>query len=131
MTAIVISDKQVVRDPMFQEIAVTAEKWVPILEVKENDLDNFLREKKTEGWSLIGVEQTANSKQSILSCSESQGQNLIEFHFPEKCVLLLGKEKEGIDAHYIYMLDTCVHIPQLGIIRYVSEMSTLLRKKFC
>jgi tRNA guanosine-2'-O-methyltransferase len=101
---------------LFQEIAVTAEKWVPIEEVpgisisvlftlSESQLSRYLQEKKAEGWTLLGVEQTANS------CS------LWEYSFPEKCVLLLGREKEGIDPDFIQLLDQCIEIPQLGIVR--------------
>ncbi len=65
----------------------------------------YLEEKKADGYSLLGIEQTSNSA------------NLINFTFPKKCVLVLGKEKEGIPTEYIQILDQCIEIPQLGIIR--------------
>lgn len=48
------------------------------IQVPEFELAQFLEEKKTEGWTLLGVEQTANSA------------SLVDFIFPKKCVLLLG-----------------------------------------
>lgn len=79
----------------------------------------------------MGVEQTANSK-----C-------LTEYSFPRRSVLLLGypphsdlvhmlliieflhllvcrNEREGIPAEFLPLLDECVEIPQLGIIRSLN-----------
>ena len=36
---------------------------------------------------------------------------LHQFTFPARCVLLLGKEKEGIPQEYYSLLDHCVEIP--------------------
>lgn len=47
-------------------------------QVKPTELTDFLQMKKAEGYCIVGVEQTANS------------QNLQDFHFPEKTLLLLG-----------------------------------------
>jgi tRNA guanosine-2'-O-methyltransferase len=36
---------------------------------------------------------------------------LNEYKFPKKCVMLLGKEKEGIPQEYLSILDECIEIP--------------------
>jgi hypothetical protein len=54
--------------------SVTAERWVPIVEVSEAGLPNFLEHKKKDGFFLIGLEQTANSF------------SIDEFTFPKKVV---------------------------------------------
>jgi len=41
--------------------SVTAEKWVPIIEVPVNSVKHFLEKKKRDGFSILGLEQTANS----------------------------------------------------------------------
>ena len=64
---------------------------------------SWLKQQKDDGYSIIGVEQTSSSK-----C-------LSALSFPEQTVLLLGKEKEGIPVKFLQMVDTCVEIPQLGI----------------
>jgi len=107
-TALVVSNKKVGNNPIFREISVTAEKWVPMLEVPVDELSAYLQEKKREGWTLVGVEQTANSI------------NLLNFQFPKRTVLLLGKEKEGIPVEFLQLIDLCVQIPQLGIIRSLN-----------
>ncbi|EFA85995.1 TAR RNA loop binding protein [Heterostelium album PN500] len=106
--SLVVSKKKVANDPMFQQISVSAERWLPMTEVEEHQLREYLLSKKQEGYTLLGVEQTSTSSQ------------LNEYKFPEKAVLLLGKEKEGIPTEYINLLDKCIEIPQLGIIRSLN-----------
>jgi tRNA guanosine-2'-O-methyltransferase len=101
---------------------------MPMKEVTEPDVAAFLNEKKSEGYLLCGLEQTTTSTP------------LQEFDFPRKCVLLLGKcmneiltaysppadfflvgkEKEGIPAHLLQMLDHTIEIPQFGITRSLN-----------
>ena len=57
---------------------MTAEKSLNILEVKPNNLKEYLLNKKLEGFKIVGAEQTSNS------------ENFNNFKFPHKCVLLLG-----------------------------------------
>ncbi|XP_072962129.1 uncharacterized protein [Typha angustifolia] len=103
-----ISDASILHDKQFQLISVTAEKWIPIIEVPVNSVKVFLEKKRHEGYSIIGLEQTANST------------SLDQYNFPHKTVLVLGKEKEGIPVDIIHVLDACVEIPQLGIIRSLN-----------
>ncbi|MEQ2169125.1 hypothetical protein GOODEAATRI_021666, partial [Goodea atripinnis] len=65
-------------DKHFQSLSVSSELWLPLLEVKPVELTDFLQLKKSEGYCIVGVEQTANS------------QNLQDFRFPERTLLLLG-----------------------------------------
>ncbi|KAJ4784544.1 tRNA/rRNA methyltransferase (SpoU) family protein [Rhynchospora pubera] len=108
VSGLAIADTSVLQDKQFQLISVTAEKWLPILEVPVNSVKSFLEKKRHESYSLIGLEQTANST------------SLDQFSFPNKSVLVLGREKEGIPVDIIHMLDACVEIPQLGIIRSLN-----------
>ncbi|KAI9277942.1 hypothetical protein BC943DRAFT_298425 [Umbelopsis sp. AD052] len=95
-------------DQNFLGISVSSEKWMPMKEVTEPDVAAFLTEKKAEGYLLCGLEQTTTSTP------------LQEFDFPRKCVLLLGKEKEGVPAHLLQMLDHTIEIPQFGITRSLN-----------
>ncbi|KAG9154332.1 hypothetical protein Leryth_000767 [Lithospermum erythrorhizon] len=103
-----IADKSILKDKQFQLISVTADKWVPIVEVPVGSLKVFLEQKKIEGFSILGLEQTANSI------------SLDQYVFPRKTVLVLGREKEGIPVEIIHMLDACVEIPQLGVVRSLN-----------
>lgn len=89
-------------------VSVTAERWVPLIEVKEAVLIPWLTKKQAEGYTLVGLEQTAES-----TCLPS-------YKFPSKTVLVLGREKEGVPPEIIAMLDATVEIPQLGVIRSLN-----------
>ncbi|KAI8530131.1 hypothetical protein RHMOL_Rhmol11G0031900 [Rhododendron molle] len=96
------------RTSRLQLLSVTAEKWVPIIEVPVSNLKVFLHKKKREGFSILGLEQTANSIP------------LDQYDFPKKTVLVLGREKEGIPVEIIHILDACIEIPQLGVVRSLN-----------
>ncbi|XVF10929.1 hypothetical protein REPUB_Repub07fG0225600 [Reevesia pubescens] len=103
-----VADAKIVHDKQFQLISVTAEKWVPIIEVPVNSVKRFLEKKKREGFSILGLEQTANSVP------------LDQYIYPKKTVLVLGREKEGIPVDIIHILDACIEIPQLGVVRSLN-----------
>ncbi|XP_040906647.1 probable methyltransferase TARBP1 isoform X2 [Toxotes jaculatrix] len=107
-SALVLDSLRHVSDKHFQSLSVSSELWLPLLEVKPVELTDFLQLKKSEGYCIVGVEQTANS------------QSLQDYQFPEKTLLLLGNEREGIPANLLQMLDVCVEIPQQGVIRSLN-----------
>uniref|UniRef100_A0A670Y1H1 tRNA (guanosine(18)-2'-O)-methyltransferase TARBP1 n=1 Tax=Pseudonaja textilis TaxID=8673 RepID=A0A670Y1H1_PSETE len=108
VSALTVSNLHYINDKQFQHLSVSAEQWLSVIEVKPFQLIEYLEQKKAEGYFIIGVEQTAKS------C------NLMEYCFPEKSLLLLGNEHEGIPANVIQHLDTCVEIPQQGVIRSLN-----------
>ncbi|XP_020300131.1 uncharacterized protein LOC109863885 isoform X2 [Pseudomyrmex gracilis] len=105
---LVIANASHVKDKEFQSLSVSAERWINILQIKPHELQEYLLKKKDAGWSLIGIEQTANSI------------NLLEAKFVKKTILVLGNEKDGIPANFIPLFDTCLEIPQVGIIRSLN-----------
>ncbi len=76
--------------------------------MKPAALPGWLAEQKAQGYSLLGLEQTAEAVQ------------LPDFSFPKKTVLLLGREREGIPPNLIALLDQALEIPQLGVIRSLN-----------
>ncbi|XP_054455903.1 probable methyltransferase TARBP1 [Anoplopoma fimbria] len=107
-STLVLDSLRHVSDKHFQSLSVSSELWLPLLEVKPVELADFLQVKKSEGYCIVGVEQTANS------------QSLQDFQFPEKTLLLLGNEREGIPANLLQMFDVCVEIPQQGVTRSLN-----------
>ncbi|XP_070154969.1 probable methyltransferase TARBP1 [Polyergus mexicanus] len=105
---LVIANLDCIKDKEFQCLSVSAEKWINMLQMKPQELQKYLFEKKNAGWSLIGVEQTANSI------------NLLQTKFEKKTILILGNEKDGIPANFIPLFDMCVEIPQVGVIRSLN-----------
>ncbi|KAH9607099.1 hypothetical protein KSS87_005028 [Heliosperma pusillum] len=137
-SGLTVADASVLQDKQFQLISVTAEKWVPIIEVPVDSVKNFLEKKKREGFSILGLEQTANSilldkysyPQKTVKClqlsvygfvSATVKRNVISYLIPLFLkVLVLGREKEGIPADIIHVLDACIEIPQLGVVRSLN-----------
>ncbi|XP_061546893.1 probable methyltransferase TARBP1 [Phycodurus eques] len=107
-SALALDNLRHITDKHFQSLSVSSELWLPLLEVKPLELTDFLQVKKSEGYCIIGVEQTAKS------------QSLQDYQFPEKTLLLLGNEREGIPANLLQLLDVCVEIPQQGVIRSLN-----------
>ncbi|KAL2636392.1 hypothetical protein R1flu_007871 [Riccia fluitans] len=107
-STLVVADAAVAEDRQFQLISVTAEQWIPLLEVPEVGISSYLKRKRREGYSILGLEQTANSV------------SVDKYLFPKKVVLVLGRESDGIPVDIIHSLDTCLEIPQLGVIRSLN-----------
>nr|CAB3502311.1 unnamed protein product [Digitaria exilis] len=106
---LVVADKSILEDKQFRLISVTAEKWLPIEEVPVDSVKAYLERKRAQGYLVMGLEQTAHSR--------PLGH---QFEFPRRTVLVLGREKEGIPVDIIHVLDGCVEIPQLGVVRSLN-----------
>ncbi|CAN6616399.1 tRNA (guanosine(18)-2'-O)-methyltransferase [Trichomonascus vanleenenianus] len=104
-----VNELSIIKHAQFRNVAVTADKWMPMDEVRIEDIISFMEKKKREGYTLIGLEQTDNSVQLTPSVE-----------FPRKSVLLLGKEREGIPANLLAELDFCIEIKQVGMIRSMN-----------
>ncbi len=65
-------------------------------------LPPILRRLKQEGYVLVGLEQTSHS------------QNIYEYTFPRRMVLIIGNERLGIDDETLALLDAAVEIPVFG-----------------
>lgn len=70
---------------------------------KRRSLVPRLKELKAEGWQLVGLEQTSRS------------QSLYHYPFPRRMVLVIGHERNGIDAETLSILDAAVEIPVYGM----------------
>ena len=115
--ALVVSNMAVVSTDEFLGISVNSDEWLPMIEVDTSRLKDYLLSMKLSGYCILGLEQTGSS------------EVLNEVVFPEKCILLLGREKEGIPADLLNIVDLCVEIPQYGVTRslnvHVSAAITL------
>ena len=106
--ALVVADAKVFAKPEFASISVTAERWLPTREVPRTRLGAYLEALRREGYWLVGLEQTRGAT------------SLDAFRFREKTALVLGREREGVDADVLARLDECVVVPQEGLIRSLN-----------
>ncbi|KAL8425085.1 hypothetical protein Efla_001474 [Eimeria flavescens] len=98
--ALVVSNMDLLKDSSFRNISVSAHQWLPMVEVDPKHLPEYFETLRHEGYSIVGLEQTAFSRP------------LGEFSFPRKTALVLGAEKEGMPAPLMAYIDECVEIPQ-------------------
>ncbi|RHZ41186.1 hypothetical protein DYB26_002213 [Aphanomyces astaci] len=105
---LLIPNMAMTHDILFRQISVTANKWVDMEEVPPSNVRSYLHRMKQQGYTVVALEQTSSS-----AC-------LSTFVFPEKCVIVLGNEKEGIPVDILQAVDLCVEIPQMGVIRSLN-----------
>mgnify|MGYP001561201385 CR=1 FL=1 len=110
--SIVVPDKKVFQHPHFVAVARSAELWLPWQEVVPSDLTRYLASMKLSGYRIVGIEQTAESSP------------LNAYRCPERSVLVLGSEGQGIPAAILPWIDECVEIPQYGLIRSLNVHAT-------
>ena len=111
---LVLSDLNVVKSHDFQSISVASAGWMPMREVsyRPNHTDElvfYLREMKSKGYQIVGIEQTGASV--CLSNNTTPSS---------KCLLVLGREKEGIPVDLLSEMDLCIEIPQYGLTRSLN-----------
>jgi hypothetical protein len=80
--------KRLCSDLVCIKCSVTAEKWLPILEVPVSSVKSFLENKRRDGYSIIGLEQTANSTP------------LDQFSFPKKTVCIKKNLFSGCFSYF-------------------------------
>lgn len=72
------------------------------VEVRRSPLP-VLKKLKAEGHRLVGLEQTTNS------------QNIHDFQFARRTVLVVGNERLGLTDDVLHILDETVEIPVYGL----------------
>jgi tRNA G18 (ribose-2'-O)-methylase SpoU len=105
---LLLPDLKILKDETFLNLAVSSENWLPVEEVPEKQLVSSLREYRRLGYTIVGLEQTDSSI------------SLEKFEFRSRCVLVLGKEREGLPVEVLQEVDVCVEIPQFGITRSLN-----------
>ena len=90
------------------------------LEVRRS-LPPVLKRLQTDGYQLVGLEQTSNS-----TC-------LYHFPFASKTVLVIGHERQGLDQATLDLLDHVVEIPVFGLpYSYnVATATTMALYEYC
>ncbi|KAF8440700.1 hypothetical protein BGX38DRAFT_1272962 [Terfezia claveryi] len=110
-TTLCLSSLTSTTSPAFLSVSVSSQHWLPFTEVSIPAIPQFLRDKRNEGYSIVGIEQT---DQSVILGKEGRGG------LPRKAVLMLGSEREGIPAELLGEVDMCVEIEQRGETRSLN-----------
>jgi tRNA guanosine-2'-O-methyltransferase len=110
-SALHISDLGVLKDSAFTSVSVTSESNLNIVQTPPPILKGFLRSKRAEGWTILGVEQTDSS----IVLGDEKAPKL-----PKKVVIVMGTEKTGIPPDVLVECDSCVEIKQWGLTRSLN-----------
>jgi tRNA guanosine-2'-O-methyltransferase len=99
-----------------------------LLAIVSQNLLEWLRQRKQEGFYIVGLEQTSSSVSLANfsfpvcdddTCTVGNGHGSMRLPL-QPTVLLLGKEKEGIPVEFLQAVDHCIEIPQFGLIRSLN-----------
>lgn len=75
---VVFRSAQVTEEKEFTSLSMSSESWINRLEVKVPDLRQYLRQLRSQGYGVVGAEQTVGSRR------------LDGFQFPRRVALVLG-----------------------------------------
>lgn len=87
---------------MGKKSSSSANKWLELNRIK--NLDEFVRKKKKAGFRFIGADIQKST-------------NITKFKFPEKCIIILGNENQGISEELKKIVDEFIFIPMVGFVR--------------
>ncbi|KAK4505721.1 hypothetical protein PRZ48_003686 [Zasmidium cellare] len=106
-----LTNPNVTSNKDFTGVSVSSHLHFPIQALSAEGIPEFLAKKKREdGFKVVGIEQTDRSV--ILGSKECV--------LPEKCILVMGSEREGIPALVLSECDVLVEIRQVGVTRSLN-----------
>jgi tRNA guanosine-2'-O-methyltransferase len=104
LEGLVLSNLALTKDRRFRQGSVTAHQWLPLVECAVDRLPHWLADRRQQGYSSIALDR------------QPQAMPLPEIRFPERTVLVLGRELTGIPGAVTAACDQTVGIPQYGLV---------------
>lgn len=114
-SALCLQNQNVLSNKDFTSVSVSSHLHFLILQLSASCIPEFLAERKSEGFTVLGIEQTDRSV--ILGSEDAQ--------LPKRVVLIVGSEREGIPAIVLTECDLLVEIPQQGITRSLNVQTAV------
>jgi tRNA guanosine-2'-O-methyltransferase len=105
-----VRDPKIVSEKDFTSVAVSSQHHIEIAPLPVAEISAWVAEKKSEGWTVVGIEQTDRSV--LLGEAEAV--------LPDKTILVLGSESLGMPAAVLGECDILVEIPQVGVTRSLN-----------
>jgi tRNA guanosine-2'-O-methyltransferase len=105
-----VRDPKIVSEKDFTSVAVSSHHHIEIAPLPVAEISAWVAEKKSEGWTVVGIEQTDRSV--LLGEAEAV--------LPDKTILVLGSESLGMPAAVLGECDVLVEIPQVGVTRSLN-----------
>jgi tRNA guanosine-2'-O-methyltransferase len=108
LEALVLADLQMARQRKFRQLAAATYGWQPLQACAPEDLLGWFRQQRQQGYAIVGL--TANQS----------AQRLDQTPFPQKAVLVLGRELTGIPEAIEQGCDRTLTIPQSGLVESLN-----------
>jgi tRNA guanosine-2'-O-methyltransferase len=108
--AMYVRDPRVIAEKDFTSVAVSSHNHIDIMPLPVPEISAWAARMKSEGWTVVGIEQT---DRSVLLGGEGAV-------LPDKTILVLGSEREGMPAAVLGECDLLVEIPQVGVTRSLN-----------
>ncbi|MBD1873649.1 RNA methyltransferase [Nodosilinea sp. FACHB-131] len=108
LEALVLGELALTQNRKFRQVAVATHQWQPVVACAAEQLPQWLAARRQQGYSPIALDL------------QPQATPLPEMHFPQRMVLVLGRELTGIPAAVAAACDQAVVIPQYGVVQSLN-----------
>lgn len=108
LESLVLSDLALTRNRKFRQVAVATYPWQPVVACAAEQLPQWLAERRRQSYSPIALDL------------HPQATPLPDMRFPERTVLVLGRELTGIPSAVTAACDRSVVIPQYGVVQSLN-----------
>lgn len=105
-----VRDPKITSEKDFTSVAVSSQHHIEIAPLPVAEISAWVAGKKSEGWTVVGIEQTDRSV--LLGEADAV--------LPDKTILVLGSESLGMPAAVLGECDVLVEIPQVGVTRSLN-----------
>lgn len=108
LEALVLSDLALTQHRKFRLGAVATYPWQPVMACAVEQLPQWLADRRRQGYAPVALDL------------QPQAKPLPEMRFPERMVLVLGRELTGIPSAVAAACDHSVVIPQYGVVQSLN-----------
>jgi tRNA guanosine-2'-O-methyltransferase len=108
LESLVLSRLAIAHAPSFRKTAVSAHHWQPLSECNTGSLPQWFEVQQHKEYTIVALD------------ADPQAELLATMTFPEKTVLVLGRELTGIPNDVLARCDRRVTIPQYGLVESLN-----------
>ncbi len=101
---LVVASLGVVQEQSFRNLAASAHQWQPIASCALDELPARIQEWRSAGYGIVALQQSAGATP------------IFDVIYPQRCVLVLGRELTGVPGEIEELCDRAIAIPQDGLV---------------
>ncbi|HEY9817989.1 MAG TPA: RNA methyltransferase [Candidatus Obscuribacterales bacterium] len=108
LQSLIVNNGAIAHTSAFRGLAASSHQWQPLQDCPVEHLPDWLRHQAQQGYTAIALDLDA------------QAQPLPDFSYPQRSILVLGKELTGIPQHVRRCCSQTVTIPQFGLVESLN-----------